>query len=582
MEVISMKKVLNLFVILMVLMFTVSPVALAQEETDQPSDQSPTAEPTAPPTAEPTTPPTTEPTAPPTAEPTAPPTAEPTTPPTAEPTAPPTAEPTTPPTAEPTAPPTAEPTTPPTAEPTTPPIDTPTVEPTAEIIPTATVEVSPTVEIGAGEISSAAVPGAFSSEFIMLQNLAVGTTNATVSLYQSSSSPVTNLPLTIPQDGNVTVSLSSLSSGQFSGVVNSNNPVVAAVYNTNPTGRLADMYVGSGSPAQNITLPLIYRNHFLNVSKFYVQNASSSTQNITVDTYLVGTTTVAASKTIQNVQPNTTVTVDFLNDSAFNGFGSGDGKYGYAIVRGSSGNVAVVNETIRDLGTGRFMTSYSGLNATVDAGTSLVAPLVYNNWFNWITGITVVNTENTAATVTFNYVSNNGNASQTQTIAANAVGLFYLPTVQPGKQSFGSGTFSSNTKIIAMVNNARASQGFGSATAALNATAATPKVAIPIVINTNSGNTWRTGITVYSFNASTIQATFVAANSDPTNAANKITQSVNVAANSVTLFFGPNFLPASNYTGAVYLTSTGGNIMALTNVSNLVNGYSGQMPGKNY
>jgi hypothetical protein len=87
---------------------------------------------------------------------------------------------------------------------------------------------------------------------------------------------------------------------------------------------------------------------------------------------------------------------------------------------------------------------------------------------------------------------------------------------------------------------------------------------------------------VYSFNASTIQATFVAANSDPTNAANKITQSVNVAANSVTLFFGPNFLPASNYTGAVYLTSTGGNIMALTNVSNLVNGYSGQMPGKNY
>jgi hypothetical protein len=114
-------------------------------------------------------------------------------------------------------------------------------------------------------------------------------------------------------------------------VVSSSNPVVAAVYNTNATGRLADMYIGTGSPAQQITLPLIYRYHFLNTSKFYVQNASSSAQNITIDTYLINTTSVAASKTINNVQPNTTITVDFANDAAFAGFGSGDGKYGYAM-----------------------------------------------------------------------------------------------------------------------------------------------------------------------------------------------------------------------------------------------------------
>ena len=569
-----MKKVLNILVILTLLLMSVAPV-FAQEPTAPPTSE-PTEPPAAAPTAEPTTPPTAEPTTAPTAEPTTVPTAEPTTPPTAVPTA----EPTTPPTAEPTTPPTAEPTVEPTVEPT----NTPTVEPTAEITPTVTltptVEITETVE--AGQISAAAVPGSFSSEFIMLQNLFAGQTSATLSLYQSSSSPAKTLSFTIPQNGNVTAGLSSVSNGQYSGVVSSNNPVVAAVYNTNATGKLGDMYVGSGSPAQQITLPLIYRYHFLNVSKFYVQNASSSAQNITIDTYLINTTTKAASKTLNNVQPNTTITVDFANDAAFAGFGSGDGKYGYAIIKGSSGNVSVVNETIRDLGTGRFMTSYSGLNATVDASTSLVAPLVYNNWFSWITGITVVNTENAQATVTFNYVSNAGNASQTQTIGANGSALFYLPFVQPNKQSFGAGTFSSNRKIIAMVNNARATQGFGSATAALNASTATSKVAIPIVLNTNSGNAWRTGITIYSFNATTINATFVAANTDPSNPANKITRSLSVGANSSSLIFGPDFLPSSSYTGAVYLQSTGGNIMALTNVSNLVNGMSGQMPGINH
>ncbi|MCB0168763.1 MAG: hypothetical protein KDI79_31335, partial [Anaerolineae bacterium] len=462
------------------------------------------------------------------------------------------------------------------------PTEEPTVEPTVEATVEATTEPVLTSE---GEIETSAVPGAFSSEYIVAMNLnGSAATNVTLDLYTNSATPVQTLSKNAFAGGGVTFPLAQFNNdGQYSGVVSSSDPIVAGVYNTNFTGKLSDMYLGTSNPAQNVNLPLVYRNHFSNASTFYIQNAHSVAQNITVRAYLIGTTSPKVTKTYNSVPPNTTLTVNFASDSAYSAFGSGNGAYGYALITGSAGPIAAVSQTIRDIGSDRFMTSYNGLNPSTDAGTSLVAPLVYNQHFDWITGITVVNTENKNTTVTMNYVSNKGNGSKSISLAPNAVGLFYLPDINP-KASYGSATLTSNNaKIIAMVNNARAAQGFGSATAALNSSAATSKIAIPIILNSNSGNAWRSGITVYTFGATTVTGTFVKVDANPATSGNKIVKNISLGANSVGLFYGPDFLPASNYTGVLYLQASGSTkIMALANVSNLVGGFSGQMPGVNY
>jgi outer membrane biosynthesis protein TonB len=609
--------------------------------TTEGSPVSPTEEPTAAPTEEPTV----EPIVAPTEEPTVEPTVEPTTEPTAVPTEEPTAEPTAVPTEEPTVIPTEEPTVEPTVTitPTKTMVEIPVIDSfiatpstltdTSVLTTTLTwtvagadtlalngedvtglteklvgvtetttytlkatnaggsveavvvVEVTPAMD-AAGEIEAAAIPGSFTTQYLMVQNISSAATDVSVGLHTTSSTANYNLGTTsVPVNGNALVSLSSINDGEYSGVVQSSNPVVAAVYNVNSIGKLGDMYLGSNTPKQDLILPLIYRNHYQQSSVFYIQNTHSAAQDITVETYLVNTTSAAASHTYTSVPQNTSVKVDFANDSLYNSFCSGNGCYGYAVIHGGSGNVAVVSQQIRDLGDNRFMTSYSGLDSSglsdSDAGKDIVAPLVYSNWYGWISGINVVNTENTPATVTMNYYSNKGNGSQTQTIAPKAVALFYLPNITPGT-SYGSGRFTSDKNIVVMVNNANSTNGWASATAGLNAAKATKKVALPLVLNSSNGSAWRTGINVYSFGTSTITTTFITAGSDPTNSANVIQRVTPASANSVTLLFGPDFLPTSSYVGAAYIESSDSNIMVLTNAPNLQQGYSGQMPGFNY
>jgi len=590
---------------------------------------------------------TTEPTVAPTEAPTAEPTAAPTEAPTAEPTVAPTEAPTVEPTVVPTEEPTVAPTEEPTAEPTATPVDLPVVDSFAaapasltgdgttvltttltwavtgadtldlngedvssltekivELTQTTTYTlkavnaggsvvsvvvvdvVAPVVVESAGDIEAAAVPGTFTSEYVMVQNISASPATTSIDLFSSSSTPDFTVGSTaIPVNGNATFSLSSVTDGKYSAIVSSDSQVVAAVYNVNATGKLGDMYLGFNEAKQELTLPLIYRNHYDQSSVFYIQNAHSAPQDITVKTYLVNTTSPAATKTYTNVPQNTAITVDFANDTAYDGYCKGNGCYGYAVISGANGNIAVVSQQIRDIGDKRFMTSYGGLDGSgitaSDAGKDIVAPLVYNNWYGWISGINVVNTETTTATVTMNYYSNKGNGAQTQSIPGNSVALFYLPNVNP-QTSFGSARFTSDKNVVVMVNNANATNGWASATAGLNAAKATKKVALPLVLNSNSGSAWRTGINIYSFGSTTITTTFVAANSDPTNSANIHTQVSVASANSVSLLFGPDFLPASNYIGAAYIESKDSNIMVLTNVPNLQQGFSGQMPGLNY
>jgi hypothetical protein len=302
-----------------------------------------------------------------------------------------------------------------------------------------------------------------------------------------------------------------------------------------------------------------------------------------VEAYPLGATAPAASVPFSNVPDNTTVEVDFLADG-FNPFGSGNGAFGYVILRGSSGDIAVVGQNVRNLGAKSFMTSYKGLDASQAAGLNLVAPIIYSDFFDWRTGITVINTGGAETTVTFSYVNNKGQTGSTQkTLGANQATDFFVPSIMP-KKSFGSATISSSaTPILAMVNNARAKKGFASATEALNVGAATNRIAVPIVLNTSGGAVWRTGVTIYSLDSTTINATFVREGVDPNLAGNKFpVPPVPAGANSVVNIIAQDFV-SSEFTGVLFLeASPGTRIMTVVNVANNATGYAGQIPGFNY
>ncbi len=525
--------------------------------------------------------PTEEVTVEPTQEATVEPTQEVTVEPTQEVTVEPTVEVTVEPTEEATVEPTEEVTVEPTVEVTVEPTEEATVEPTATITPTE-VPATPTAETS-GEISAQAIPGTWSSEYIAVQNLGAAEASGALDLYlQGNSASANTKAFTIPVGGAVAFPASSISvdSGAYAGIVSSSEQAAAAVFNVNRTGKVGDMYLGFSSPAISQTLPLIYRNHASNKSKFYIQNTTSASQTVTIKAYMVGSSTPSATVSY-GVDANTSITVDFMN-SAFDGFGSGEGHYGYAIVQGASGNIAVVHETTKDTGAdaSTLQTLYDGFNIEA-AGTDLVAPLVYNNHYDWKTGITVVNLGSEATTVQMAYYSNKGNGSASIAAPAHAAILFWMPTYTPAA-SYGAVTLHStnaNSKIVAVANNTNLKKGSGSALAVLNRNTATNDVAFPMVFNGASG--WQVGITVYAVEAGNLQATWVKSNVDPAGAGNTIAPAATaVAANSVTLYFGPYILP-SNYVGSVRIHSTG-KILAVANFPNTSLLVGGQMPGYSY
>lgn len=569
-----MKKFIHLVLLFaLVMSFTGSSVVFAQ-------DGDPTAEPTAPPTAEPTTPPTAEPTAPPTAEPTS----EPTAPPTAEPTSPPTAEPTEPPTAEP-----AEPTTPPTAEPTEEITVTPTV--------TTTVEVSPTLEATVGDISSAAVPGTFSSQFIVLQNLGGSTANASLALYQNSSTAVQTIVKTIPANGSVTVAGSEITNnGQFAGVVNSDQLLAAGVINTNATGKLGDSYAGFNNPSNKQTIPLIFRGHASFKTTFYIQNAEATAQTVTIKTIKQGSAVEApAGGVTRNIPGNSSVAVDFMG-AEFAAFGSGNGAFGFAIIQGQgAGKVAAVAENVLDVA-GKYQEAYVPGIADNAGGTSLVSPLLYNSHASFNSGFNIINLTGTATQVTLTYKADAsvypavGTKTHTVALAGNGVvniNMAALRTAGIIPQSFGTGTISTNpaVNIVAVVNTNKTVNGaFAFAATAVNPGLATANAAAPVALQLGSGGAFNSGINVLSANGATsVQSRWVVANTNPPEVYTINKSIVNGGANfNAAQLRSAGQLPNKNFVGSVFLTFSGGTGIVVVNNDNATGGLSTQMLGVNY
>jgi LysM repeat protein len=510
------------------------------------------------------------------------------------------------PTEEPTAVPTEEatatetPTEEPTATPLPPtetpvPTETPTLEPTATVTPTVepTVTVTPTVEptteAGApGEVGTQAIPGSWTSVYIAIQNLGTSPANITLDLYQASATPVAPSPISrnnVPVRGSVTILPSEFYDGQYSGVVSADQPIAAVVMNTNDTGTVGDAYLGHNSPSTRQTIPIVYRGHSGWRSEFYIQNASATSQTVTVRATLIGQSTPAVTRTY-TIAGYCTQRVDFMG-SDYDAFGYGTWRVGSVTVEGTA-NLAVVCHTYCDVSPDLIDLVYSGLNDN-EAGLDLVVPTTFNGHSAWATGIPTVNLsgESTTLTMTYTLASMYGGGSyvRTTTLGPYAMGGFAmaeqgLPTSVGSAQIHSSNP---NARIVALgtsVTYVGTSVGFSKP--ALNPALATTRVAVPLAFRTGGLTDWNSGVGVYSVGSSTsVTATFVTANTNPVTSYQFV---IAATANTLTGFdlSTVTALP-TNFVGAVFLESSGGvPIMSLNNHTRYSRGYAAQVQGYNY
>ena len=278
--------------------------------------------------------------------------------------------------------------------------------------------------------------------------------------------------------------------------------------------------------------------------------------------------------------------------SAFDAFGSGTGAYGYVVVEGSGGNVAVLCRNINDYPTAIIEMVYRGFNSN-EAAQELVVPVVYNMHSQWESGIMVVNMSGEATNVTMTYYEDSqyyggGTYTVVKPLGANQSVDFTLRyTAGLPQPSFGSAKFTSsnsNARILAIANSVTypASGSTGFSGPALNPTLATARAAAPVSFNRGMSDlyNWNTGIGVYCVGAGgTVTTRWVRAGSNPTVT---YTEQKTCAANAITTFWGPALtnVPA-DFDGAVFIEAAQP-IMALVNTTLYSQGISCQMPAYNY
>jgi len=450
-----------------------------------------------------------------------------------------------------------------------------------------------------GEIGDAAVVGTWTTRFIGIQNL--GTSQASVNLDLRTHSQVSNAiaqtigSKTIFKDGSIVILPGEITSaGSYGGVLSSDQSLAAAVLNDNNTYGTADLYLGTATPSQKVNLPKVFRHHFGITSKFAIQNAYSSAQDITVKAYAIGNGSPVATKTYSNVPANAAFVIDFANDSDYAALTAGDNTgSGAATVEGSAGPVAVVVDSIQDqdsLTGDQKQYYYNGIPDS-DAGTVLIHAKAFSNHFGLFSGVAVSNITANTTNVTVKFITDGlGTAtSAPKQLLAYESKSFFLPSESVPQGNGASGSIvitsdNSTANIVAVITSARdaTSGGTGSQTPAISqdALSITKNIAVPLVFGT-SINSWQTGVGVYAVDAGTISATFVKGGVDPTVAGNFFSYNNGaIGAGQITNFYVPGLAGFDqSLTGAVFIQSTG-RIIALTTYD--MGDSLGSMPGQNY
>ncbi|MDP2727393.1 MAG: hypothetical protein Q8P59_07590 [Dehalococcoidia bacterium] len=452
------------------------------------------------------------------------------------------------------------------------------------------------------QLGASAYPTGTWNSGIQVQNPTTSSATVQVKFYDINGLLVftTTPPTTIVAGGSATYYLpdaafASLPNGKYSGVVESDQAVVAVVNETNDisTGLkgLADSYNGIASGGLTSTMPLVFRARNNVDSMVAVQNTdSSTTANVTLNFYTTGQSAVKYSKT-DTIPALATHTYDLSSD-AFSTLGSG---WVGSLVVTSNTNVAAVAHSVRSTATGE-LSIYRGFSA---GSTKYFAPLVFNEWTGGtsndaISGIQVQNLGSTADTVTMIY-SVAGGGSGTYTCSGPLSGSSSLTFYMPNLPDTGAGITcnsavpvgnygsvviqAGSNQVAVVVNNNSAGRATASAYNAFVDGAGSTRVVVPLVYIDRGG--YSTGIQVQNVGTAADTLTMVFR---PTNqsavpgAAASYTVPCTIAGGSTSVpagqacTFGPGYssIPSGLY-GTADITSTSQKIIAVINTTQYTN-----------
>ncbi len=343
-------------------------------------------------------------------------------------------------------------------------------------------------------------------------NLGTGPANIGVNYYNTSGTSVYSTSYNnVPANGVVTVQQaleSGLPSGQFSGVLSSNQPLAAIVnqqLGTSGNGTSEapfSSYSAFSSGSNSVTVPVVMHNWFGYHTEMYIQNVGSAAANVSIEyvpTSLTGCTTgtgstvsagsiaASAAKSVSQRDLNALGAAAAANCAAFTGRFLGSAK-----VTSTGGQIAVVvNQYVQNK-----LFSYNGFNA---GDTTLIVPAYLRNWYEYYASLTIANPGATAANVTLTYTPGPGSSPATaitanKTVpAGQSINIYDGPTGTSDLSSayaygtnnrfFGTVKIVSNVPVVAMVNQ-EATAKAGNQAGAYNVAGAaegTKKISVPLI-----------------------------------------------------------------------------------------------------
>ncbi len=240
-----------------------------------------------------------------------------------------------------------------------------------------------------------------------------------------------------------------------SAVVSADQPIAAIVNVVNmPSGRAAGMYRGTDGAdvANTIAFPLMKNNYFGRSTTLYIQNASSSANDITV-TIRVGAST--HTKSFNDVPASAMVLVGPADTNP----AMANNSVGSATVTGSGALAGAALEYQNAVALGSNLHAYTAFGPQ-DYAQKAYCPLIRNNYVRLNTGIQAQNVSGAAQniTVTYSYRVNNAGAVQTKTVtkgpvAAGAAVTFFTPADGLPAGAVGSASVQGASGNIAVIVN---------------------------------------------------------------------------------------------------------------------------------
>jgi hypothetical protein len=281
--------------------------------------------------------------------------------------------------------------------------------------------------------------GPFDTAF-RVQNLGSAAATCQLVFYDTGGSEAYSSALpSIPVDQSTYVyvpDLATLADGQYAGVVSCDQEVAAVVNISDPDSGAS--YSGVSEPAGTLYAPGIYDNYFNYYSDVVVQNASSASNDITLEIFEPGNTTpVYADTKTAPVNGFVAWEQEGLPQLANNQF--------YSAKISGTGDVAAI---VNIYGRGPFDDQLYSYNPFASGSLTAYAPVIMDQFFGYNTALVIQNMGSSDASVTITYSDGTVKSS---TIAPGAADSRYTPG-EGLTSPFVGAKVESDQEIVLLVN----------------------------------------------------------------------------------------------------------------------------------